>query len=158
MRLLLQRVEAQADRTFGRLTDNAARIAFDSLEDTLRSGPKVKGRTAIPPGRYQVVVTFSPRFGRKLPLLIGVPGFEGVRIHPGNTEEDTEGCILLGTRVGDRLRDSRIAHAVVNARIDDAIIRGETIWLTIVNPPAYNGQHDATSDPPPSSGEGPKAR
>lgn len=60
---------------------------------------KVKGETAIPAGAYPVIVSRSNRFQRDLPEVLGVPGFSGIRIHPGNTSEDTEGCILVGTEV-----------------------------------------------------------
>lgn len=71
---------------------------------------KVKSKTAIPYGKYEVALTYSERFKKLLPLLLNVPGFEGIRIHSGNTESDTEGCILLGTtRTGDRVLNSRIA-------------------------------------------------
>jgi len=56
---------------------------------------KIKGHTAIPVGTYKVLVTFSNRFKKLLPLLWEVPGFGGIRIHGGNTAEDTEGCILV---------------------------------------------------------------
>lgn len=64
---------------------------------------KVHGRTAIPRGRYRVITSYSPHFGRVLPELLSVPHFSGIRIHGGNTAEDSEGCILLGrvrTRTG----------------------------------------------------------
>ena len=57
---------------------------------------KIPGRTAIPAGVYEVIVNISPRFRRKLPRLLDVPGFDGILIHRGNTAEDTSGCILVG--------------------------------------------------------------
>ena len=58
---------------------------------------KVQGRTAIPTGRYEVILSYSNRFHRELPMLLGVPAFDAIRIHGGNTSADTEGCILVGT-------------------------------------------------------------
>ncbi len=67
------------------------------LEDKVRGyNEKVHGKTAIPSGTYEIVVTFSNRFKRPLPLLLKVPSFDGVRIHPGNTSENTAGCLLVG--------------------------------------------------------------
>ena len=71
-----------------------------TLEDTVRpDGTKVPGETAIPDGEYDWIVNYSPRFKRELPLLLNVRGFMGIRIHPGNTHLDTEGCILVGDAV-----------------------------------------------------------
>jgi hypothetical protein len=70
-------------------------------------------------GTYAVRLTMSPRFGRILPLLIDVPGFDGVRIHPGNTAADTEGCLLVGTgRTEDTITGSRDAFNALMLRLE----------------------------------------
>jgi Family of unknown function (DUF5675) len=98
---------------------------------------KVRGQTAIPAGRYRVTVTDSARFGRRLPLLVDVPGFTGVRIHPGNTIADTEGCLLPGrVRASGRVSESRIAFDRVFAKIAEALGRREDVWIDVENPRA----------------------
>ena len=102
------------------------------LEDVVRApGVKVAGKTAIPAGRYEVVVTFSNRFQRMLPLLLRVPMFEGIRIHPGNTAADTEGCLLPGiTRAVDYVGNSRMAFDKLFAKIEAAAKVGK-VWIEI---------------------------
>lgn len=100
MKLILTRHARRADYTIGRLEDENGMKVCDTLEPTwrdYRGGElKIPKKSAIPEGSYRVVVTKSWRFQKYLPLLVGVPGFEGVRIHAGNTSRDTEGCILVG--------------------------------------------------------------
>ena len=100
MKLILTRHARRADYTIGRLEDENGMKICDTLEPTWRDYKggemKIPKKSAIPEGSYRVVVTKSQRFRKYLPLLVGVSGFEGVRIHSGNTSRDTEGCILVG--------------------------------------------------------------
>ena len=97
----------------------------ETLEDEMRTGPKVKGATAIPCGTYAVRLTMSPRFDRVMPLVANVPGFTGIRIHAGNDADDTEGCLLVGTAPGTlngkpAVLDSRVAFARLFAKLTGA--------------------------------------
>lgn len=98
--LTLTRIAKRADYTIGRLEDENGVKICDTLEPKYRDYKggelKVPRKSAVPEGTYPVVVTKSKKFGKYLPLLVGVPGFEGIRIHSGNTVNDTEGCILVG--------------------------------------------------------------
>lgn len=131
MKLELKRRFFTDKSTVGELSIDGAFECF-TLEDVVRpEGEKVFGKTAIPPGTYEIVVTHSPRFGKELPMLLDVPGFEGVRIHTGNTAEDTEGCILVGNQTGvDRIANSRAAYDALFAKIQ--AVRGtQEISITI---------------------------
>lgn len=106
MLLTLKRESSNDACTFGKLYVNG-KYECETLEDVERP-EKIKGETAFARGRYKVIVSYSPRFKRMLPLLLNTPDFIGVRIHPGNTRRDTEGCILVG--------QSRGKNAIVNSR------------------------------------------
>lgn len=96
MILTLKRVAFEKEYTIGKLYGDGTYLC-DTLEDRVReNGVKVYGETAIPKGTYKLQWTYSPRFKRALPLLVDVPDFSGVRIHSGNTQHDTLGCILVG--------------------------------------------------------------
>jgi hypothetical protein len=124
--------------TLGCLFADGHWAAF-TLEDAIRevegqpvSAWKVPGETAIPAGQYRVIVTPSAHFGRPLPLLVDVPGFEGVRIHPGNVPADTQGCILVGLdRDPGRVLQSRVAFD----RLFDQVAHAPgAIWIAIEQP------------------------
>jgi hypothetical protein len=96
LELHLQRTAHLADRTLGNITRNGVHQCF-TCEDKVRpAGVKVPGATAIPAGRYRVTVEYSPTFGKHLPRLQAVPGFDGILMHGGNGPEDSRGCILCG--------------------------------------------------------------
>lgn len=128
MILTLVRRERIGSATVGDLSVNGRFECF-TLEDLERQ-KKIPGETAIPKGTYQILLTMSPRFHRVLPLLVNVPGFDGIRIHPGNTDKDTEGCILVGTGiVNGALTSSRVAFDRLYLKLVNA---GEPISISIV--------------------------
>jgi hypothetical protein len=133
MELVVTRNDFRRDCTIGTLTVNGTFFCY-TLEDVVRppSATKVYGQTAIPYGMYEVQITKSKRFGIRLPLLINVPNFMGVRIHAGNTAAHTEGCILVGyQKYNDSILKSRPAIADLLEDMEDAVANGETINLTI---------------------------
>ena len=105
---------------------------------------KVYGETAIPTGTYIVTMDvvsgkyassdwYRKLCGGKMPRLLGVPGFEGILIHPGNTALDTLGCILVGRNTAKgKLTASRETFAALYAKMTAAAKRGERITIEIV--------------------------
>jgi len=94
---------------------------------------KVFGKTAIPSGRYKLTIDQSTRFNKMMPHVLNVQGFEGIRIHSGNTAADTEGCLLLGKDEGTNIiTRSREAFAEFYPILNQALTRGEEVYLTIV--------------------------
>lgn len=134
MKLRLQRDVVTELSTAGRLYVDGSFECY-SLEDPVRK-EKIYGKTAIPAGHYQIVITRSERFKRDMPLLLGVKDFIGIRIHSGNTAEDTSGCILVGTyREGsDTIRGSRNAFDNLYWKIKNALFEDEDVEIEILNP------------------------
>ena len=124
--------------TLGKLYIGGA-CAAQTLEDEVREVEgqpveswKIKHETAIPRGRYRVTIEHSPRFGKDLPRLHDVPGYQGVLIHSGNTVEDTSGCILVGIeRYRETVTNSRLALHDVMTDIQEALNAGEQVWITV---------------------------
>ena len=151
MELILERIAKRKTYTIGHLyilrqvmdeyrPGEAKDYFCDTLEPTWRDyvngAYKVKGRSAIPEGRYAVVISYSPKFKQWLPILLGGPEFnrkwQGIRIHAGNTSKDTEGCILVGkNREVGKVLDSRIWVHRLKQKIVEAKAKGEAVWLTI---------------------------
>lgn len=151
MELTLKRIALRPTYTIGRLFIDG-KYFCDTLEDTVRdlnkngrfdgNEKKIPGETAIPYGRYVVTMcVVSPRFassptyasiGGKLPRLLGVPHFDGILIHIGNTAKDSSGCILCGknTIVG-QLTESKVTFFKLYPILKAAEDRGEQIHITI---------------------------
>jgi hypothetical protein len=102
---------------------------FDRLS---KGRKKIRGITAIPGGTYEISITYSPKFKRKLPVLRNVPGFTGIRIHAGNTAKDTEGCLLPGTtRSEDFVGQSKRAFNKLYRKLERAKREGKTIKIEV---------------------------
>ena len=146
MEILVSRGPSARGATIGQLSIGGVHECY-TLEDEVREVPgepvekwKVKGETAIPEGRYRVLITRSNRFSEAAghdvltPELQNVPGFSGIRIHKGNWAKDTEGCILVGVMPapdGTAVWSSKTAYERLFPKIDRAIESGEEVWITI---------------------------
>ena len=128
MRLTLKRIANRPTYCIGKLYING-KYFCDTLEDVDRGLDstmteedikkiKVKGETAIPVGIYKIILNYSPKFKKVMPLLTNVKGYSGVRIHSGNSAKDTEGCLLVGlnTVVG-RLTNSKNTYNALFKRL-----------------------------------------
>lgn len=143
MEIQVNRIARKDGYTIGRMSLNGVYFC-DTLEDTDRGlsssmqeseilAKKVKAQTAIPTGKYDVILTFSPKFKRVLPLLLSVKGYEGVRIHAGNTNKDTEGCLLVGeNKEKGKVLNSRATLERLMSVLLECEKRKEKISITIV--------------------------
>lgn len=151
LKLLLQRTHTDGARTWGKLFADGVFVCY-TLEDAIREVAdepvqawKIKGATAIPSthhavnaGRpYIVTLETSPKYGADCPTVVDVPGFQYIRMHSGNTEADTEGCLLLGLAIdatGIVGGTSRRAVEIVRRLLVGARDAGQAIELEICNP------------------------
>lgn len=133
MKLRLERKTSDKYCTIGKLYVNGTFECF-TLEDSFTLGER-NPKGCIPVGEYDVVIDFSDRFQQYMPHVMDVPGFTGIRIHKGNTDKDTEGCILVGMSEGiDRIDESRTAYENLFSRLRHADSLDDPITLTVVNP------------------------
>lgn len=141
MELVLNRKTRSSQSTIGELLVNGTfqcyiledydRGLHDGMNLSKIQSTKVYGQTAIPKGRYEVVITYSNRFKQYMPLLLNVKGFEGIRIHSGNTAADSLGCLLTGqTRGVNFVGNSRGAFKSLMAKLK-AAEKNEKIFITI---------------------------
>lgn len=145
LKLLLPRVAKEPTYTIGKLCIEG-KYWCDTVEDKVRElvdanhdgdfddkgEGKVYGQTAIPAGTYPLTLSYSTRFKRLLPEIHNVPGFSGIRIHAGNTAEDSHGCIIVG--INDKkgwVSRSRTYEIALVAKLKGYIAEGYTIEITI---------------------------
>lgn len=143
MEILVNRTARKEGYTIGRMSLNGVYFC-DTLEDTDRGlsstmssdeilSKKRKGITAIPTGKYDVILTFSPKFKRVLPLLLNVPGYQFIRMHQGNLVSSTEGCLLVGeNKIKGQLLNSRATLEKLMSVLLECEKRKEKISITIV--------------------------
>lgn len=128
MQITVKRLHKTDTSTIGELLIDGIFECY-TLEDIERP-VKIKSETAIPKGTYKVIINQSNRFKRLMPLVLNVPNFEGIRIHSGNTNHDTEGCILVGrTRSANYIGQSRKAYEKLFKKMQAA----KDITLTILS-------------------------
>ena len=134
MRLELNRIAKKPLYTIGKLFVDG-KYFCDTLEDRCRDldrEEKVMNETAIPAGVYEVIVNVSAKFKRKLPLLLDVPHFTGIRIHRGNTDKDTSGCILVGeNKQLGRVINSTPDELRLTEMLERAMLSGEKITIEV---------------------------
>ena len=141
MNIILNRIAKKAKYTIGKLYIND-KYFCDTLEDTDRGltqsmteqqivSKKVYGETAIPTGTYRIIISYSNKFKKQMPLLLNVPGFAGIRIHSGNTEKDSLGCILVGkNKAVGKVLESRDTYSKLFSILQE-VNKKETIKITI---------------------------
>lgn len=141
MEIQVRRFAFKESYTIGRMAINGDRFC-ETLEDVVRDlkdydhngnfDNKVYGRTAIPCGRYKVIISYSPKFDKRLPELLNVPGFTSIRIHAGADAKHTEGCLLIGeNKQRGRLQNGAYFQNILIDLIDEAINNGEKCQIKI---------------------------
>lgn len=142
MEIIIKRIAKKSNYTIGKLYIDG-KYFCDTLEDKDRGlndnmsvdkilSIKVKHETAIPTGTYNMNITYSPKFKKQLPLILNVKGFEGIRVHSGNTDKDSSGCVILGqNKVVGKVINSRVTCDKFNTTLTGAKNRKEKITLKI---------------------------
>ena len=133
MELKVERIYLGEQYTIGHLYINGVYFC-DTLEDKVRvlnsEKDKIKKETAIPTGRYRVILSYSKHFQCIMPELLDV----GIRIHWGNTKEHTEGCILVGfNKAKGKVLQSKATYKKLFAILKKAFSIQEDIWITVGN-------------------------
>lgn len=141
MEILLQRTKKTEDYTEGKLFVDGVYVC-DTIEDAERgldqsmseeeiTEKKVYEKTAIPTGRYKVTIDWSNKFGKMLIHILNVKGFDGIRVHSGNSAGDSFGCVLVGLRTSNGwVSSSRKTYAILHKMVEDGLKNG-CVYITI---------------------------
>ena len=130
MLIRLIRNKPQGNALFGQLYVDGEYFC-DTLENT---------DYAIPTGFYRLRVTMSPRFRILLPIIDGVIGRTGIRIHAGNTIQDTEGCILVGEADLPNLRllsSLKTLHRLCDVLLNHKNTTNDETYIEVSEPDDY---------------------
>ena len=142
MNIQLKRIAKKETYTIGKLYIDGVYFC-DTIEDKDRSlnqtmsindikKKKVYGETAIPTGTYKLVIDYSNRFKKNMAHILNVPGYEGIRIHTGNSAKDSLGCIIVGkNKVVGKVIESRDTYNQLFPILQKAFKEGE-IKITIL--------------------------
>ena len=142
MQLQLDRVFEKRGATFGFLSWGNKVVC--TLEDAFQER-KIPGETRIPAGEYEIkfrkespmATRYRQRFGDDhigMLWLQDVPNFEWIYIHVGNTADDTDGCILVGTSMtpaAGKVGNSVTAYEHVYPAVAQALLRDERVTIQI---------------------------
>lgn len=137
MELTVERIYKGEDYTIGKLSINGL-FFCNTLEDKVRIlncyEDKIYGETAIPIGRYKVIISYSNHFKKQMPEILNVEFFKGIRIHAGNTKEHTNGCILVGECKNVEegyIYNSKKVYEKLFQLLQDAVNQNEEIYINI---------------------------
>ena len=136
MNIQLKRIAKKETYTIGKLYIDGVYFC-DTIEDKDRGlnqtmsindikKKKVYGETAIPTGTYSLIIDYSNRFKRRMAHILNVPGYEGIRIHTGNTAKDSLGCIIVGkNKVVGKVVESKITYDKLFTLLEKAYKEGK---------------------------------
>ena len=156
MEIIVNRKYKKADYVIGELTiegeficstlEDTDRGLDDSMQEWMIRNKKIPTRTAIPTGRYEVLMdVVSPKFsqkpfyvevcGGKVPRLKDVKGFEGILIHVADGPRGAnliEGCLGVGRNtIKGGLTEGQETFKKIYALMKNAHDKGEKIFITI---------------------------
>ena len=137
--MLIDYEDGHGRRPFGYVVEDVDRGLDQAMPLSQIQASKIKARTAIPTGHYPVRLEHSGKYGPDWPTVVEVPGYRYIRIHSGNSSDDTEGCIMVGKTRDPASMTIGTSRQYVRWLVDEIrkrITHGEAVWLVIERDPA----------------------